>query len=211
MPERSLGLRPYQLIFYARENDDVDIQTQEHKLRFNIRKGQYIIFRGIVLRYYRGDNVDVWEVPLDYWVPDIERVEVIATTQVVSELLSSIDNKLKNDQDGDLIVTTRAIEGSAIDYTTTDVLSDVATLDISMFDEVTIMIKNTGANSADMEVYTKANSTGSIEYLEYSARLAPNDVVKVVLNGRYASAIVRAKSTTAGSPTTLRVEWIGGK
>jgi len=120
-------------------------------------------------------------------------------------------DKLQFDSDKDLYVASRAKEGGPIDYTTTNDWNGVE-LDVSQYDEVTIMIKNTGdTNSADIEVYTKANSAGQIEYKEYSATLAPGDVAKVQLNGRYAKAIIRAKSTTADNPTTLRVEWIGGK
>jgi len=117
------------------------------------------------------------------------------------------------DSDNDLYVATRTREGSPVDYTTTDTLSDVVTIDVSPFDETTIFIKNTGdTNSADVAVYTKVNATGTIEYEEVSlTTLAPGDVLKVTLNGRYARAIIRAKSTTSGSPTTIRIEWIGGK
>lgn len=106
----------------------------------------------------------------------------------------------------------RYIEGSPVDYATTDTMSDVVSIDARQFNEVTIMIKNTGGtNSADIAVYTLANTNGTIEYEEYSATLAPGDVAKIQLSGRYAKIIVRAKSTTAGASTTIRVEWIGGR
>ena len=79
MPERSLGLRPYQLIFYAENDDQVDITTRDHRLRFDLIKGQFLIFRGIVMKYYRGDFVRVWEIPLDHDqdVKDVDYVNIV--------------------------------------------------------------------------------------------------------------------------------------
>jgi len=131
--------------------------------------------------------------------PDIEKIKK-AITAVISR-----------DADSDVYVASRSKEGDPIDYTTTNDWDGVE-LDVSQYDEVTIMIKNIGdTNSADIEVYTKANANGIIEYKEYSTTLSPGDVAKIQLNGRYAKVILRAKSTVADSPTTLRVEWIGGK
>lgn len=140
-------------------------------------------------------------------------VKYKAATETTLSGIKTQTDKLRFDTDSDLIVTTRAKEGTPIDYTTTDTLSDVAVLGISMFDEVTIFIKNTGTtNSADVAVYTKVNANGQIEYEEVPlTTLAPGDVLKVQLSGRYARVIIRAKSTTAGASTTLRIEWIGGK
>lgn len=104
-----------------------------------------------------------------------------------------------------------AVEGMPVDYTTTDEWGEAAVLGTSAYNEVTIFIKNTGSNDADIAVYTKVNTAGQIEYLEYTSTLAPGDVAKVLLNGRYARVIVRAKNTIAGSSTTIRVEWIGGR
>ena len=127
---------------------------------------------------------------------------------LVSLCIRDIKKKLEVLQN---MVASRAEEGDPIDFTTTNDWNFVE-LDVSQYDEVTIMVKNVGdTNSADIEVYSKANSAGQIEYKEYSATLAPGNVAKILLNGRYAKVILRAKSTLADNPTTLRVEWIGGK
>ena len=144
-----------------------------------------------------------------YGIVDYTRLK--ASVSKALEDASVPTNRLQLDDDGDLYVAGRAVEGSA-DYTTTDALEEVLSIDSREFDKLTIMIKNTGStNNADIAVYTLANSSGSIEYEEYTATLAPGDVAKIQLSGRYAKVVIRAKSTTSGASTTLRVEWIGGK
>ena len=119
--------------------------------------------------------------------------------------------KMQFDEDNDVYVASRAKEDS-IEYTTTNDWGDALVIDASRYDELTIMIKNVGeTNSADVEVYTKANSNGQIEYREYGATLAAGDVVKVQLNGKYAQVIVRAKNTETDKSTVVRIEWVGGK
>jgi len=136
--------------------------------------------------------------------------EGVATEATLQEIKAQTD-RLHFDADSDLYVAGRVKEG-AVDFTTSDTLSDAIVIDTSSFNKITIMMKNTGdTNSADIEIYTKANTNGQIEYKEYSVTLVPGDVAKAQLNGKYSEVVVRARSSVSGSPTTIRIEWIGGK
>lgn len=128
------------------------------------------------------------------------------------DTIMSKTNKLQFDTDNDLFIVGRGKEGTPTDYTTTDSWADVTTLNVLDFNEVTILIKNTGSNPADVAVYVKTNATGSIEYEEVApTTLNSGDVLKVQLSGRYSQVIIRAKNNISGSSTTIRIEWVGGK
>ena len=163
-------------------------------------------------------NVPRW-MPALFWT---RSVTVLGVADAVKDALTdygaakdaTVQNitKLQFDTDNDLYVVGRGKEGTPIDYTTTDDWADAATLNVLDFDEVTILIKNTGSNPADIAVYVKANAAGSIEYEEVSpTTLNAGDVYKVQLSGRYSRVIIRAKNNISGSSTTLRIEWVGGK
>ena len=133
--------------------------------------------------------------------------------------LTDIYNELAKfsfDAESDLYVTRRVEELTPVDYTTTDTWAVAAQYDISKYDEVTILIGNTGTNPADIYVAVMVNSAGQLEYPEYGSSSSPitlnsGQVAKVQLSGRYAIVKVYAKNNVDGSSTTLRVEAIGAK
>jgi len=74
----------------------------------------------------------------------------------------------------------------------------------------TITIKNTGSNSMDYKVITRAVTDGS-DYEETSGSLSAGDILKVVLNNHYYRVIIKVKSTTAGASTSYRIDYCGFK
>ncbi|AQQ75537.1 hypothetical protein JDFR1000234_62 [uncultured archaeal virus] len=89
---------------------------------------------------------------------------------------------------------------------TADTYSNILDWDTRVLSSKTLILANTGANSLDYQVITRAAYNGT-DFVETSGSLAAGDTIKIVLNSYYARVIVKVKSTTAGSATSYQLDY----
>ena len=99
------------------------------------------------------------------------------------------------------------VRGGPVLVNTPDTESLVFKVDLRGIQSVSMYVKNIGSNSAVIRI---TSSVGGIEYDEVVENvILAGDVYKLVLFGVYDDVRVYARSATAGSPTTLKIAWVG--
>ena len=170
-------------------------------------------------------SVKIFATIVPRWMPAMfwtRSVTVIGVADAVKQALqdygaakdTTVQNitKLQFDTDNDLYVLRRAKEGTPTDYTTTDSWAAAVTINALLYDKLTILIKNTGANSADIKVVGKAAAAGTIEEeILPATTINPGEVKPLHISDVYSQIIVYAKSSISGASTTIRIEWVGRK
>jgi len=89
---------------------------------------------------------------------------------------------------------------------TTDSYATILDWDTRIWSSKTLILTNTGTESLDYECYVRSKLDGK-DYLETSGSLASGDIAKIGLNMFYSRVQVKVKSSTAGSPTTYRLDY----
>ena len=102
---------------------------------------------------------------------------------------------------------TGTIRGGPVTVTTPSTRSIVYSLPANNLQSITLFIKNVGSSDARIMV---ASQVGDIEYTEVPENpITPEDVFKVVLFGVYEKINIYAVSIDPGSPTQLKIAWVG--
>jgi hypothetical protein len=92
---------------------------------------------------------------------------------------------------------------------TVDALTDILTLDTRMVKQVSIGVKNTGANSCVLRVTSKTKKGGVLSNIEINdVTLTTGSTLRYFSSKYLAEILLSARSSIAGVPTTYSVEYV---